>query len=210
MDTQQRPCRLRGSISRVKWRWCPPLMSKWLYRLSLLPLLLSLSHSSGSNSGTRWLTTCRLQTLLTRAQSVIRQNWSAGMLSALPSTSRKPRLFLVQSCGLSQVKSLAPMCNGTVTNLSSKTNIKNTLVPKARHPLMITGWRCGPVTEYTHINETWLSIAYMSFWCTFLSFLQSVPHWSNSHQTCLISSIASVYTTKITGSDFFWIWHDVK
>lgn len=111
MDTQQRPCRLRGSISRVKWRWCPPLMSKWLYRLSLLPLPLSLSHSSGSNSGTRWLTTCRLQTLLTRAQSVIRQNWSAGMLSALPSTSRKPRLFLVQSCGLSQVKSLAPMCN---------------------------------------------------------------------------------------------------
>lgn len=74
-------------------------MSKWLYRLSLLPLLLSLSHSSGSNSGTRWLTTCRLQTLLTGAQSLIRRNRSAGMLSALPSTSRKtpPSLSLVQS-----------------------------------------------------------------------------------------------------------------
>lgn len=38
MDTQQRPCRLYRSISCVKWRWCPPLMSKWLYRLSLLSL----------------------------------------------------------------------------------------------------------------------------------------------------------------------------
>lgn len=89
MDTQQRPCRLCGSISRVKWRWCPPLMSKWLYRLSLLSLLLALSHSSGSNSGTRWLTTCRLQTLLTGAQSLIRRNRSADMLSVLLSTSRK-------------------------------------------------------------------------------------------------------------------------
>lgn len=43
MDTQQRPCRLCRSISRVKWRWCPPLMSKWLYRLSSLPLYLPLS-----------------------------------------------------------------------------------------------------------------------------------------------------------------------
>lgn len=146
MDTQQRPCRLRGSISRVKWRWCPPLMSKWLYRLSLLPLLLSRSHSSGSSSGTRWLTTCRLQTLLTRAQSLIRQTRSAGMLSALPSTPESPPFFLVQSCGLSQVKSLAPMCNGTVTNFSTSTSIEYTLLQKELHPLAITGWRSGTVT----------------------------------------------------------------
>lgn len=50
----------------------------------------SRSHSSGSNSGARWLTTCRLQTLHTRARSLIRPNRSAGLLSALPSTLRKP------------------------------------------------------------------------------------------------------------------------
>lgn len=96
MDTQQRPCRLRRSISCVKWRWCPPLMSKWLYRLSLLSLSLSLSlwlslsHSSGSNSRARWLTTCRLQTLHTRARSLICWKRSAGLLSALPSTLKRP------------------------------------------------------------------------------------------------------------------------
>lgn len=108
MDTQQRPCRLCRSISRVKWRWCPPLMSKWLYRLSLLSLLLPLplSHSSGSNSGARWLTTCRLQTLHTRAQSLIRQNWSAGLLSALPYTLKKPPCSPCKAeghCGRSKV-----------------------------------------------------------------------------------------------------------
>ncbi len=73
---------------------------------------LSLSHSSGSNSGARWLTTCRLQTLHTRAQFPIGRNWSAGLLSALPSTLKKPPCSLCKAeghCGRSKVLLLSVM-----------------------------------------------------------------------------------------------------
>lgn len=55
MDTQQRPCRLCRSISCVKWRCCPPLMSKWLYRLSLPPTARSLSLSVSLSLALQWV-----------------------------------------------------------------------------------------------------------------------------------------------------------
>ena len=64
-----------------------------------LSLSLSLTHSSGSNSEARWLTTCRLQTLHTRALSLIRRNWSAGLLSALPSNLKRPPCSLCKTEG---------------------------------------------------------------------------------------------------------------
>lgn len=142
-------------------------MSKWLYRLSLLTLLRSLSHSSGSNSGTRWLTTCRLQTLLTGAQSLIRQNRSADMLPALPSTSRKPRpppspyfLCKAEDCHRSKVLLL----------------MEQLLIPQPKRPLstcdcrtnytisVVAGWRSRPVHHHLSREDgqyffTWLSNA---------------------------------------------------
>lgn len=124
MDTQQRPCRLCRSISCVKWRWCPPLMSKWLYRLSSLPLPLSLSLQWVKQQGqvVNHMSPPDIAHQGSVSDSPKLVSWSA-LCPALH--LQKAPLLLLQSWGpLQEVKSLAPACNGTVTNFSTKTTIK--------------------------------------------------------------------------------------
>lgn len=123
MDTRQRPCRLCRSISCVKWRWCPPLMSKWLYSLSLLSHSLFLSVSFTHTHTLQWvkqqgqvvnhMSPLDIAHQGSVSDTPILVSWFALCPALHP--QKAPMLHVYSWGALWEVKSLTPSC--TTVNL---------------------------------------------------------------------------------------------